>query len=112
MLYSCFTKAESKHKNNGGGQFADGRQGDVLSPLIFDLFVNVLLRYLNESGVGAHVTETGKVNQKILPLVTRSVYYGNHDWLQLVTTNSLELSTKIAHYRTLKSKKIHPITRE
>ena len=53
------------------------RQGDVLSPLIFDLFVNVLLRYLNESGVGAHVTETGKVNQKAfaddIALVTASL---------------------------------------
>jgi hypothetical protein len=28
------------------------RQGDVLSPLIFDLFVNVLLRYLDSSGTG------------------------------------------------------------
>eukprot|EP00961_Rhodomonas_salina_P030991 416953-Rhodomonas_salina.3 len=40
------------------------RQGNVLSPLMFNLFVNLLLRHLNASGVGAFVTDDRRVNHK------------------------------------------------
>eukprot|EP00961_Rhodomonas_salina_P129200 1740464-Rhodomonas_salina.1 len=40
------------------------RQGDVLSLLAFSLFVNLLLRFLNDSGVGASITEHRSINHK------------------------------------------------
>lgn len=40
------------------------RQGCVLSPLVFDLFVNLLLRHLNASGVGAQITDRRTINHK------------------------------------------------
>eukprot|EP00961_Rhodomonas_salina_P302005 3940685-Rhodomonas_salina.2 len=40
------------------------RQGDILSPMVFDLFVNLLLRHINNTGVGAYITDDCKVNHK------------------------------------------------
>eukprot|EP00961_Rhodomonas_salina_P153042 2060414-Rhodomonas_salina.1 len=56
------------------------RQGDILSQLVFDLFVNLLLRFLNDAGVGASITEASRVNHK-----------GFADDLGMVTNSSTDM---------------------